>query len=141
MAEIRADREAVAGTTQQDRGDLLPADPVRRKQAMGGIFLLALAAVCGYFFMYQPVHTAVQTNGELHYYLKGIMLPPLCLYMAALALTGKVRDGELRALNAKGQPTLTRKGWWVVAGAVTVIGLTFAVWYAYLHALGFREMN
>ena len=118
---------------------ILPANPERRKQVMGGIFLIAAGAFCAYFFMYRPVHSALTGNGQLEYYLKGIMLPPMCIYAGVLVLAGLVRDGELRTLNAKGNLTLTRKGWWFMGGLIAVVLVTFAGWYAYLNALGFHE--
>ncbi len=119
---------------------ILSSDPAARKRTIGGIVMLLLGAACAYFFMYLPVHTAMQT-GQLEYYVKGILLPPICLYMALILLVTDIRDGQLRRLNAKGKPTFTKKGWWVMAGALATMGLTLAGWFFYLHALGFRSAS
>ncbi|GAA3747516.1 hypothetical protein [Terriglobus aquaticus] len=119
---------------------LIPTEAKARKAVMGGILLLGLGAVMTYFFAVRPLQELVATN-HATYYLKGVLIGPLCLYMGALALTGKFGDGEIRKLNAKGKPTFTRKGWFAVGGAIVVIALTLVAWYGYLHALGFRETN
>ena len=117
---------------------ILSSDPVARKRTIGGIVMLLIGAACAYFFMYLPVHTALRT-GQLEYYVKGILLPPICLYIAFILLATNVQDGQMRALNAKGKPTFTKTGWWMMGGAFAVIGLTLAGWYYYLHILGFQS--
>lgn len=119
---------------------LIPTDPKARKAVMGGILLIALGAGMTYFFAIRPIQELLATN-HTTYYVKGVIIGPLCVYIGVLALTGKFGDGELRKLNAKGKPTFTRKGWIAVAGAVVVIALTLVAWYGYLHSLGFQETS
>lgn len=114
---------------------LIPSQPIARNSFLGGVLLCGLGVVLGYFFLYRPLH-ALQTTGSMSYSMKGVMLAPLCIYMGALAFTGKFRDGEIRRLDAKGKPTFTRKGWIAAAGALVVIGITFACWFGYLHSIG-----
>ena len=110
--------------------------PLAERAYLGGVLLLALGLVSGYFCIYQPLHD-LRTTGHMTYYLKGIVLPPLCIYMGVLAFTGKFRDGQIRKLNDKGHPTFTRKGWIAAGGALAVILLTFAAWYGYLSATAY----
>jgi hypothetical protein len=119
---------------------LIPTDAKARKAVMGGILLLALGAGMTYCFAIRPLQELAATN-HTTYYLKGVLIGPLCLYMGALAMTGKFSDGEIRKLNAKGKPTFTRKGWIAVGGAIVVLALTMVAWYGYLHAMGFRETS
>lgn len=125
--------------TKEPGQSLLPTEPIARSSATGGIILTALGVLFGYWFIYRPLHELQQT-GQITYYLKGIMVPPLCVYMGILAFTGRFRDGEIRKLNRQGKPTFTRKGWIAAAGALVVIGLTFAAWSWYLHALGVERV-
>lgn len=117
---------------------LIPNEPNARKAVMGGILLLALGLGMTYFFAIRPLQE-LQTTGHTTYYIKGVLIGPLCMYLGALAMTGKFRDGQIRKLNAKGKPTFTRQGWIAVGGAVVVIALTLVAWYSYLHAMGFVE--
>ena len=119
---------------------LIPSEPAARKRIAGGILLCGLAALAGYFFLYEPVHSALKT-GVLRYSVKGVMLPPACLYLAGILFFTDITDGDgkLRALNASGKLAYTKRGWWVIAGAVLTIGLTLAGWFWYLRALGVHE--
>ena len=119
---------------------IIPRDPAARKRVMGGILLLALGAAMTYFFAVRPLQELIATN-HTTYYVKGVIIGPLCLYMGILALTGKFADGQIRKLNSKGKPTFTKKGWIAIAGAVAVIAVTLAAWYGYLHSLGFQETS
>ena len=114
---------------------LIPMQPMARNSFLGGVLLCALGLGLGYFFLYRPLH-ALQTTGQMTYSLKGVMLAPLCVYLGALAFTGKFRDGSIRKLNEKGKPTFTKQGWIAITGALVVIGITFACWYGYLHSIG-----
>ena len=119
---------------------LIPTDAKARKAVMGGILLIALGAGMTYFFAIRPIQELIATN-HTTYYVKGVLIGPLCMYIGVLALTGKFGDGQIRRLNDKGKPTFTKKGWIVVGGAVLVIALTLAAWYGYLHAMGFQETS
>lgn len=119
---------------------LIPTDANARKAAMGGILLIALGLAMVYFFAIRPIQELLATN-HTTYYVKGVIIGPLCVYVGALALTGKFGDGQIRKLNDKGKPTLTRKGWIAVAGAIVVIALTLVAWYGYLHSMGFQETS
>ncbi len=119
---------------------LIPTEAKARKAAMGGILLIALGAAMTYFFAVRPIQELIATN-HTTYYIKGVLIGPLCVYIGVLALTGKFGDGQIRKLNDKGKPTFTKKGWIAVGGAVLVIALTLVAWYGYLHSMGFQETN
>lgn len=118
---------------------LLSSDPETRKRQMGAMLFLAMVPVLGYFFMYRPIAEGLRT-GTLHYYLKGVLLPPLVLYVGLMMLFTKLRDGQLKERDAAGKTRYTRRGKWFLAGVVGVIGVTIVGWYALLHALGFAGL-
>ncbi len=119
---------------------LIPTEAKARKAVMGGILLIALGAAMTYFFAIRPIQELLATN-HTTYYLKGVIIGPLCVYIGLLALTGKFGDGQIRKLNDKGKPTLTRKGWIAVGGGIVVLALTLGAWYGYLHSMGFQETS
>jgi hypothetical protein len=117
----------------------MSSDPETRKRQIGGMLFLLMTPVLGYFFMYKPVVEGLRT-GMLHYYLKGVMLPPLVLYMGVLLLFTRFKDGELKERNAAGKMKFSRRGKIFLAGVVVVIGATVAGWFVVLHALGFTGL-
>ncbi|MBE7182415.1 MAG: hypothetical protein INR71_14625 [Terriglobus roseus] len=119
---------------------LLPSDPKARKAVMGGILLIALGLGTTWLFAIRPLMELARVH-HTSYYLKGVLMGPLLLYLGILVMTGKFVDGQIRRLNDNGKPALTRKGWIVVGGAVSVMALTLAAWYGYLHSMGYQETN
>jgi hypothetical protein len=107
-----------------------------RNRAVGVIVFLVLAVGCGYFFMYRPVQQGLRT-GQFSYSVKGIMLAPLCLYVAVLMMFGLGSRDRMRKPHPEGKGSLTREGWLVVGGFLVVVAITYWLWYAYLHSLGF----
>ena len=91
--------------------------------------------------MYKPVHDALASGGALRYYTKGVVLPPVLLYLAILVVTVDVKDGQIFRINAKNKRTLTRKGWWIALGDVAVAAASLGAWTLYLRALGFHSVN
>lgn len=124
-----------------DRRDttLLSADPAMRKRVAGAVLIGAIAAFVAYIGMYRPVHEALESGGALRYYTKGVVLPPVLLYVAVLMVTVDVRDGQIFTVNAKNKRTLTPKGWWVALGACAVGAAALGGWTLYLRALGFHS--
>lgn len=120
---------------------LLPSDPAARKRAVAAILFAAIAMFIAYFGMYLPVHQALASGGALRYYTKGVVLPPVLLYLAVLVVTVDVKDGQIYAINSKNKRTLTRKGWLVVLGAVAVAAAALGAWRLYLNALGFHSAS
>ncbi len=120
---------------------LLPSDPAARKRAVASILIAAVAAFVAYIGMVQPVHRALASGGALRYYTKGVVLPPVLLYLAILIVTVDVGDGQIFTINAKNKRTLTRKGWLVALGAVVVAAAAMGAWTLYLRALGFHSAS
>ena len=101
-----------------------------------GAMLLPASLIMAYYTMWKPLHEAQQT-GVLHYYIKGILLPPMLLYAGVCILLADLRDGQIRTTGPDGKPKLTSKGWSFVVGMMVVMALTFTAWYLYLRAVGF----
>ncbi len=120
---------------------LLPSDPAARKRAVAAILFGVIAAFIAYVGMYLPVHNALASGGALRYYTKGVVLPPILLYLAILIVTVNVQDGQIYAVNAKNKRALTRKGWLIVLGAVAVGAASLGAWTLYLRALGYHSGN
>ncbi len=118
---------------------LLPPDPASRKRVIAAVLLAAVALFVGYIGMYLPVHRALASGGALRYYTKGVLLPPVLLYLAVVIVTVDVGTGQIMTVNAKNKHTLTRKGWLVTSGAVLVGTAAMLCWTMYLRALGFRS--
>ncbi len=123
----------------QNDTTLLSSDPATRKRVVAAILFAAVAVFIAYFGMYQPVHEALASGGALRYYTKGVVLPPVLLYLAILVVTVDVQDGQIFKVNAKNKRTLTRKGWLVALGAVAVAAVAMGAWRLYLNALGFHS--
>ena len=118
---------------------LFPRDPASRNRVIPAILIAAIAVFIGYIGMVQPVHEALAGGGPVRYYVKGVILPPVFLYLAITMLIVDIRDGQIMHVNAKNKKTLTRKGWWVMLGAVAVAALSYLAWIAYLRTLGFHS--
>ena len=116
-----------------------PTGPVPARIRIFAVVLLLASVVMSYFFIYQPIAEAERT-GQLTYYLKGVLMPPLFFYAAVVMLLGDVRDGQIKQLQPDGTKRLTSKGWAFVVGLVAVMGLTLAGWYLLLHQLGFQAL-
>ena len=108
------------------------------KSKIGGALFVVGGLVMAYFFMLRPLEEA-QRTGQLHYYFKGILLPPAFVYGGLMVLLFDMRDGQTRTMGADGKAKLTRKGWWFIGGLFAVLGLTVAGWFWYLHLIGFSE--
>ena len=111
--------------------------PSLAKTRVGAAILIVIGLVMAYFFIYHPVQQA-RASGELHYYVKGLLLPPLLLYMAVCILFGDMRDGQIKTIGPNGKAHLTSKGWAFVVGIFVVISLTLVAWYFYLSSIGFK---
>ena len=119
---------------------LIPADLASRKRVIAAVLVAAVAVLIAGVGMYLPVHRALNSGGALRYYTKGVVLPPVLLYVAVLIVTVEVGDGQILAVNAKNKRALPRKGWLVVAGAVLVSAAAMLCWTMYLRALGFQSV-
>jgi hypothetical protein len=115
---------------------LLPQDGNHLKTKAGGVLFILGGLIFGYMFILQPIQEA-QSTGSLHYFVKGIMLPPVCIYVGLMMLLFNIRDEHVRKLDAKGKPTFTAKGWWLVGGCIATIIATYVVWGWYIHTIGF----
>jgi hypothetical protein len=118
---------------------LMSSDAETRKRQIGALLFLTMVPVMAYFFMYRPIAEGLRT-GSLHYYLKGVVLPPLVLYLSVVMLFTKLKDGQVKVRDAAGKIRYTRQGKLFLAGVVAVIVVTMAGWYALLHALGFTGL-
>ena len=115
-----------------------PVSAARAK--VGGALFVVGGLVMAYYFILRPLQEA-QRTGQLHYYIKGILLPPAFVYGGLVVLLFDMRDGQIRQPGPDGKPKLTTKGWWFIGGLVVVMGLTVAGWYWYLHAIGFVDQT
>ena len=89
-----------------------------------------------YHFIVQPLEQA-RRSGHLEYYLKGVLLGPLAVYLGIAILMTDLRDGQVRTIDPAGRKHFTRKGRLFVAGVIVVMCLSLAGWFGALHAMGF----
>jgi hypothetical protein len=111
--------------------------PAKTKRA--GLIMMALGLATAWFFIVKPVQEGLRT-GQLHYYLKGVLLPPALLYAGCAMLVADLRDGQIYSTNEVGKKKLTRKGRLFMVGLCVTLGVAVGAWYACLHALGFEGL-
>ncbi len=116
-----------------------PEGPVPvRLRILAVVFILGSLAM-GYFFIYQPLAES-QQSGTLAYNMKGVVFPPLLLYLGIVMLFSDVRNSQIKQLGPDGKRHYTSKGWAFIVGAVAVLGLTLGAWYLLLSHLGFQAL-
>lgn len=116
--------------------ELTEAQQAKRARIFG-ICLIPASLLMAYFWMIRPLQEA-QHTGLLEYNTKGILLPPALLYMGVALTLADLRDGQFRTTGADGKPKLTKKGMLFLVGLVVVLGITYALWTAYLHSAHFQ---
>ncbi len=108
------------------------------KTKVGGALFVLGGLVMAYYFILRPLQEGERT-GQMHYYMKGILLPPAFVYGGLMVLLFDMRDGQIRTTGPDGKPKLTSKGWWFIGGLFAVLGITIAGWLWYLHTIGLTE--
>jgi hypothetical protein len=125
-------------TVAMDAGREEP-QPRPAKTKSAGFIMMALGLATAWFFIVKPVQEGLRT-GQLHYYLKGVLLPPALLYAGCAMLVADLRDGQIYSTNEAGKKKLTRKGRLFMVGLCVTLGVAVGAWYACLHALGFEGL-
>ena len=123
-------------------GNPPPEHPMKSRNAsrIFGALLIPASLIAAYYWIVVPVREA-QHTGELHYYMKGLLLPPSFLYLGCVLLVADMRDGQFRETGPDGKPKLTSNGRKFIAGLVAVLATTMVIWYFYLRSIGFNALG
>ena len=103
---------------------------------IAGLLFIALALGLSYITMVRPLRAAAGT-GELHYLVKGVLLPPALIYLGLCALFTDLSNGQIRTAAPDGTLKYTRKAKVFLVGLMVVLGLSWAAWEWYLHRMGY----
>ena len=113
-------------------------EAIRRQQTNVGIFLLGIAGVIAYVFMYRPAHLVLAGDAHQSFSFTAVIGMAFCLYLGVTMMAGTFRHDDMRTVNAKGEATLSPKTRRIAAGGAITMTLAAVGWYACLYALGIR---
>jgi len=106
------------------------------KYRLGGLFILAVGAAIGWYFLYEPLQAAKAGAPEVRYSLKAFFIVPFCMVFGlAFAVFGTSLDYRDAERN-----TLKPLGWALFAVVVIVTAAGFWWFKEQFAALGYVDM-
>ena len=103
------------------------------KTRLGGVLVLSIGAVIGWFFILGPLHEAQAGAPTVRYSLKAMVLVPACLVFGLAFLVG----GDKLAYRDAERKRLTPLGWVLVAIFAAAVALCYWWFKQQFAALGY----